>query len=165
MESRGRRHHLSDSERPRAHTGSPRTPAPLAPDRGAAAVELGSVELAVVAELNLELARAYDEVADDATQGSETRRQARARAFRRRVRAGLLHIEAQRVRARASVSDGLLTHESNSPYSGPERRKQERRFGERRGHSAAPATPPGADRRADRDRRRHDRRRPSLVSS
>jgi hypothetical protein len=130
-----------------------------------AAIKLGSVELAVVAELNLELARAYDEVADDATQQSETRQQARARAFRRRVRAGLLHLEAQRLRARASLPDGLLTHESNSPYSGPERRKQERRFAERRGHLAAPATWRGADRRANRDRRRHDRRRPSFISS
>jgi hypothetical protein len=128
-----------------------------------AAIKLGSVELAVVAELNLELARAYDEVADDAKQQSETRRQARAGAFRRRVRAGLLRLEAQRLRARASLPDDPLTHEPNSPYSGSERRKHERRSGERRGHPAALATPHGADRRANRDRRRHDRRRTSLV--
>jgi hypothetical protein len=128
-------------------------------DPTVAAMKLTSIELAVVAELNLEIASGYDEVAEDPKQQSQTRRRARDSAFRRRLRARLLHLEAQRLGAQPTLSDEQLPHEQGPPYSGPERRKYERRSGERRGRLAAPSTSGDVDRRVNRDRRRAERRR------
>lgn len=161
-----------ESERKGQDTGPPRgrdrsggahSDRPLYPS--VAAIELGSIELAVVAELNLEIASAYDEVAADATQQPETRRRAREGAIRRRLRAGLLHLESERLLAQPSLPEERSTRETELPYVGQERRKYERRAGERRAQYAARDSSGGGDRRGDRDRRRDERRRQSLRSA
>jgi hypothetical protein len=131
-----------------------------------AAVELSSIELAVLAELNLEMARGYDEVVEDAAERLETGRIARALAAERRERARLLHNEARRVAAQATSRDPGSTPPRRSVYIGPERRKRARRTHERRS-DAPPATAHlgGSDRRTIPDRRGRERRQPQLRLS
>jgi len=129
-----------------------------------AEVNLSAIELALVAELNLEMARAFDEVAEDAIQRLETRRAARELASRRRERARLCHLEARRLGAEPTFPDEQLTAEASLSYTGPERRKQERRRRERRAGRSLPSqarrrTEVGHDRRTNPDRRRGERRR------
>lgn len=121
-------------------------------------MDLNAIEMAAIAELDLEMARAYDEVSMDPSQTPETRRKAGDLAARWRERARLCRLEAQRL-----SSQPLLPANAAHAYTGPERRKQERRRGDRRttglngpGHAAVTAF--GRDRRINPDRRRGDRR-------
>jgi hypothetical protein len=123
-----------------------------------AAFSLSAIELAVVAELNLEIARAHDELAADASQRVETRRAAHAKATAIRARAELLHLEARLL----STQPMLYAPSRQEPASAgtwPERRSYERRTQSRRrdGESAAGA-PGGRERRTLPDRRQRERR-------
>jgi hypothetical protein len=94
-------------------------------------VQLSSLELALVAEFNLEMAAAYDGVADDTTAQPAAREAAREAAGRRRERAGLFQLEAER----ASTSCAAVAEppsQEQRPYVGPERRRGQRRTSERR---------------------------------
>ena len=115
----------------------------------------------MVAEVDLEMARRYEEIAEDATQGSETRRDAQEAASRWRERARLCRLEARRLGAEPTVPGSRSASEHGGSYAGPERRKQERRKGERRTNgSGAPGETGTAalDRRVNPDRRKGDRR-------
>jgi hypothetical protein len=94
-------------------------------------MNLNSIEMAVVAEVDLEMARTYEEVAGDATQRPETRRAAREAASGWRERARLNQLEA-RHRSAEPIVPTEQTLDPGRPYSGPDRRKEERRKGERR---------------------------------
>jgi hypothetical protein len=124
---------------------------------------LGPLELALIAEFNLEMAAAYDEVAESPTARRATREAARESAARRRERAQLFQLEARR----ASAYPGALalpTMHEQWPYVGPERRQGERRTGERRRLRPRPPDPRGqAERRIDRDRRQDERRRSNRI--
>jgi hypothetical protein len=123
-----------------------------------AAFSLSAIELAVVAELNLEIARAHDELADDASQRVETRRAARAKATAIRERAELLHLEARLL----STQPMLYAPSRLEPASfgtWPERRTYERRTrSRRRDEESAAGAPGGRERRTLPDRRQRERR-------
>jgi len=131
----------------------------------AATINLSSLELALVAEFNLEMARAYDEVAEDAAGQPKTRRTARKLGSRQRERARLLQLEARRRRAESTITSEEVISEPGSAYTGPDRRKRERRVAERRAsHAVGPDVKvAGHDRRTDPDRRRRERRRQDFA--
>jgi hypothetical protein len=127
-------------------------------------ISLNSMEIALAAEFDLEMAHAYDEIADDATQSADARRTAQETAALWRERARLCRLEAQRLTAAPMVPDAGSMSESGPAYTGPERRHRERRSGERRvnGLAAPVRLGPaiwGRDRRVNPDRRRGERRR------
>jgi hypothetical protein len=124
-------------------------------------VDLNPIEMAVVAEVDLEMARRYDEIAGDATQSPEARRAANEAASKWRERARLFRLEARRLGAEPIVPGGPSASERARAYTGPERRKQERRKGERRRSASGPVGQSGTavlDRRVNPDRRKGDRR-------
>jgi hypothetical protein len=124
-----------------------------------AEMQLTSLELALVAEFNLEMAAGYDEVAEDPASAAESREAARAAADRQRERAWLFQVEAQRRRASPMTTRGGFTATAPTRYEGPERRTRERREGERRsGQSLLSARPGQGDRRVNPDRRQRERR-------
>jgi hypothetical protein len=146
---------------------SPSAPPPApdaAPDPTLAALNLKPIELALIAELSLEMARAHDEVASDASRRLDVRRTARKDAAGLRERARLFQLEAQRLSAYPTVDDERSAVERDSPYTGPERRTQDRRVRPRRAGESVPiAAQGGLERRMTRDRRRADRRREDLA--
>jgi hypothetical protein len=124
---------------------------------------LSPIELAVIAEVNFELARAYDEAAEDSTTEAETRAGAANTARALRQRGEFFLIAAARLRSApatpgrpAGVAPGFF-------YTGPERRRRGRRTRMRRIDEGAygPAAP--ANRRVRHDRRQTDRRRAGFV--
>jgi hypothetical protein len=124
---------------------------------------LNSIELALIAELNLERARAHEEVANDPDTRHETRAAAAQEAREWRARAAVFQMEAQRQSAQPIVpgvqaSDGAL----EPAYTGPDRRKQARRRQTRR-MTAMSWARDRRDRHAAGDRRRGDRRRLELA--
>jgi hypothetical protein len=123
-----------------------------------AAGSLSAIELSVVAELNFELARAHEELADDARQRVETRRTAHAKATAMRERAESFHLEARRLSLQPMLHAPSMAKPA-SPPTEPERRTHERRTRPRRrdGGSAVSA-PGGRERRALPDRRKRERR-------
>jgi hypothetical protein len=124
-----------------------------------APIHLSSIELALIAQFNLEMAESYDEVADDPELSVETRQRARESASWRRGRARLFHSEARRLGANPTSVTGQSTEDQPPPYAGPERRKRERRIRERRSSPQLKTAGLGhPDRRTDRDRREQDRR-------
>ena len=130
-----------------------------APDRGVAALYLNSLELALLAKFNLEMAEAYDEAAEDPELRPETRETVHASAARQRERAQLLESEAQRLGNEPASAIGQTIEEQPVRYAGPERRKRDRRLRERR---RTETVPPGglghAERRIIPDRRQRERR-------
>lgn len=148
---------------PRRRTRVTPQPAPRPEQVVSSTTRLNAIELALIAELNLERARAHDEVANDHTQRPATRRSASVEAAAWRERARLFQLQARRESARPVVPDS--TGPPATPYIGPERRRQARRTVTRR---AAPAEPGqrdrriSTDRRAGADRRQGDRRRPGV---
>jgi hypothetical protein len=116
-------------------------------------MKLSSIELALIEELNLEMARACDEVAEDARNPRETREAARERGSRLRKRARMFHLEARRLAAEPALKA--------EPYAGPERRHGDRRTTDRRERGPTPPAhlPAGHERRINPDRRREERRR------
>jgi hypothetical protein len=133
------------------------------PDRPGTTIGLNSIELALIAELNLEQARAHDAVANDPDTRTETRLAAARAAGQWRVRASLLQRQAQRQSSQPMLSGYETMRDGLSVvYTGPERREWTRRTRTRR----ATAMPPGPERRepdAPGDRRRGDRRCPQLA--
>jgi hypothetical protein len=121
-------------------------------------MSLNAIELALVAEHSLEMARAHQAVADDATSRPEARRKAAEVAAAWRQRAELFQIEARR-RSAQPIVPGVRPIR---PIAGPERRSRMRRKHTRRTDRAAPRHGP-RDRRAVPDRRRRDRRGAELV--
>jgi hypothetical protein len=115
-------------------------------------MKLSSIELALIEELNLEMARACAEVAEDARNPRETRDAAQERGSRLRERARMFHLEARRLAAEPALKAGL--------YAGPERRRADRRRSERRESAPTPPDhlPAGHERRINPDRRREERR-------
>lgn len=116
-----------------------------------AVANLTSIEFGLIAELNSEVARGYEEVADDRAQLAETRRTARQLGARLRNRARLFQLEAKRVGAESTVALEL----PDRYYVGPERRMRERRKGQHRAPAAESAdrSSVGYDRRSKPDRR------------
>jgi hypothetical protein len=130
-----------------------------APGQGVAALDLTSVELALLAKFNLEMAEAYDEAAEEPELRPETREAVVGSAVLRRERARLLHSEAQRLGAYAASVTGQPTQERRVRYGGPERRERERRVRERRRPQSLPLGALNhADRRIHPDRRGRERR-------
>lgn len=110
-----------------------RPPSPR-PDRASSSTtRLNAIELALIAELNLERARAHDEVANDHTQRPEARRRASAAAAAWRERARLFQLQARRESARPGVPAPDSMGAPATPYGGPDRRDgADRRQGDRR---------------------------------
>jgi hypothetical protein len=127
------------------------------------AISLNSIELALIAELNLEQARGHEAVANDPETRPERRRAAAQAASEWRARASLFQLQAQRQSAQPLVPGGDAVHRGlGFVYAGPERRQRTRRTWTRR----AAAVPRWRERRnghAAGDRRRGDRRRPELA--
>lgn len=117
-------------------------------------MKLSSIELALLAELNLQMAHAYDEAADNGDNSIEARRDARERGSQLRERARRFQDEAQR-----SSDEAALTTAPGALYAGPERRRGDRRTNERRRYGPPDHLPTGHDRRINSDRRRAERRR------
>jgi hypothetical protein len=117
-------------------------------------VRLSSIELALIAELNLEAARSYDAVAEDDSQPADARRVAQERRTRLRERAAMFNGEARR----AMAEPPLMAWANAGDYTGPERRRGERRAGERRVRKRH-AVPVAYERRINTDRRAVERRR------
>jgi hypothetical protein len=127
-------------------------------------VNLTPIELALMAELNLELARGHEEVAEDPAQPPESRRVAREKAAALRERARRFQAQADRVSAEPATACPASTPEPDSAYTGPERRQGARRTSTRRGDPQAVLDSLGAvDRRTGVDRRRRERRRRALA--
>jgi hypothetical protein len=123
-------------------------------------IRLTSLELALVAKFNSEMAACYDEVAEDAGTRAETRDAARDSASRRRERARLFELEARRLGAYPTEPCEELTQMPPARYAGPERRTDERRVRERRDRRPSSSAPQGrSERRVNRERRRGQRRR------
>jgi hypothetical protein len=120
------------------------------------ATSLNAIELALIAELNLEQARAHDEVANDVARRPEVRLAAEAYATAWRERAGRFRLEAQR-RSGHPMVPGRSAPVRAWTYTGPERRRQMRRRQTRRGDGEAASERP--DRRDRRDRRTRPERR------
>jgi len=125
---------------------------------------LNAIELALIAEYSLEMARANEAVADDATKGLETRRRASEVAAAWRHRAQVFQAHARRASAHPTLPDERPVRALARAYIGPERRQGMRRRQMRRTDPAS--TPSGharGDRRAGSERRRRDRRRRQLA--
>lgn len=144
-----RRDRREISEQPRSETN--------------AAGGLSAIELAVLAELNFELARAHDELAADASQRAQTRRAAHAKAEAIRERGAAFHLDAHRLSRQPMLSAPLMPRPA-SPPAEPERRTHERRTRSRR-RDAGPAVsaPGGRERRTQPDRRKRERRGDGVV--
>jgi hypothetical protein len=122
------------------------------------APSFSALELAAAAEVNRELARAHEELAEDAKQRLETRWAALEAAKALRARADSLHLEA--IRASSDSASTPSIARPAAAYAGPERRTRTRRSGTCRRGGADPLAASGAgDRRTNPDRRQHDRRR------
>lgn len=100
-------------------------------------LHLTSIEVALLAKFNLEMAESYDEVADDPKLRRETRRNACESASCYRERAELFQLEAQRLSAYPTFRTGQPVEPSHARYAGPERRKRERRSRDRRGSQSS----------------------------
>jgi hypothetical protein len=139
-------------------------PADAGADRaGASATGLNSIELALIAELSLEMALAHEAVANDAAQPPEARRVASEVATGWRERARRFQLQAQRQATDPIVPDVRSIHPPAPAYTGPERREKTRRTQTRRGPAASYGVD-RFDRRSGPDRRQRDRRRPELAS-
>jgi hypothetical protein len=137
-------------------------PPEVSPDRALALpIRLNAIELALLAELSLEQARAHEAVANDPRKRHETRVAASEAARAWRERAGLFQSQAG-YRSGHPMGPGhhpLLAPASS--YTGAERRKQMRRQQTRRvGHGPPSPAIDRRDRRVGAERRRSDRRRP-----
>jgi hypothetical protein len=158
----GRRRDRAHAER-RSTLGEP-MPGALRHGPLASTIGLNSIELGLLAELSLEMARGEDAVANDTAQPLEIRRVAAELAAAWRERAQRLQLEALQRGAEPILPDEHSFRATAPAYTGPERRKRPRRTGARR--TGPPVAPDGlarADRRIHPDRRRHDRRRPGLA--
>lgn len=100
-------------------------------------VHPSSIELALLANFNLEMADSYDEVAEDPKLRRETRRNASESASCYRARAELLQLEAQRLTAYPPFLAEQPAEPRQTRYTGPERRKRERRSRDRRGSQSS----------------------------
>jgi len=139
----------SGARRSNVQAGPCRTEVPLSP-----------IELALVAQLNLEMAAAYEEVADDRTARRDARQAAQESAGRWRERARQLQAQAHRAGSRPTVAAQELIEEQPQPYGEPERRTRERRTRDRRQPVRSPREALAhAERRTRRDRRQRERRR------
>jgi hypothetical protein len=123
-------------------------------------MSLNSIELGLIAELNLEMARANDAVAEDVTERPETRRVASEAANAWRERARLFQLQAQRQNAHPIGPGSRPVHSPTLAHTGAERRRQMRRMRTRR---TARRVLDLRDRRMGPDRRQRDRRRPELA--
>ncbi len=123
-----------------------------------AGISLSPIELALIAELNLEIARAHDKVADAVSASVETRRAALTAATALRERAGAFHREARCI-STESILNTASRRETASASTGPDRRRQGRRTEARRRESASAVDAVGrGERRATPDRRQRQRR-------
>jgi hypothetical protein len=129
----------------------------------ASPITLNAIELALIAELNLERAHDHDAVANDAARLPEVRQAAAAAATAWRDRARLFELEAGRQSAH-SMAPGESAPFIDFSYAGPERRRQMRRREARRGGGPASEHRDRRERRAEPERRRRDRRRPNLAA-
>jgi hypothetical protein len=121
------------------------------------APNFSALELAAAAQVNRELARAHEEVAEDARQRPQTRWAALETATALRARADSLHLEA--IRASADTASTPSIARAAAAYTGPERRTRTRRSGTcRRGGAELIGASGSGDRRTNPDRRQHDRR-------
>lgn len=129
-------------------------------------MSLNAIELALIAELNIERARDHDAVANDAARLPEVRLAAEAAATAWRERARMFQIEAARRSRQPMVPPpGEPAPVMDFSYTGPERRRQMRRRHARRGDEpAASQDRDRRDRRMGSERRRRDRRRPELAA-
>lgn len=128
------------------------------------AFSLTAIELALVAELNLEIARGHDEVANDANQPAQTRRAALAKATALRERAESLHLDARRLSAQPMMYAPSM-QKPVAPRTTPERRTHERRTRSRRREGESAIGPPGGrERRTLPDRRKRERRRGPVAA-
>lgn len=126
--------------------------------QNSSAASLSAIELAVVAELNFELARAYDEVADDANQPVETRLAAHEKATAICDRAASFQHAARRLSAKPMLYAPSMQKPA-SPRTASERRTRDRRNRPRRRDGESAVGPPGGrERRTLPDRRKRDRR-------
>lgn len=133
------------------------------PVRHGTTISLNSIELALIAELNLEQARAHDAVANDPDTRTDIRLAAARAAGQWRVRASLLQRQAQLQSSQPMLSGYETMHNGLSvDYTGPERRARTRRKRTRRA-TAMHAGPGRRDPDSRGDRRRGDRRRPKLA--
>jgi hypothetical protein len=131
----------------------------------ASPITLNPIELALIAELSLEMARDSEAVANDATKRLETRRNALEDAIAWRDRARLFRLEAQRQSAQSIVPAERVRHVPKRDYIGRERRRQMRRAQARRTDPVAASDQLGRrDRRRGADRRGRDRRQPELAA-
>jgi hypothetical protein len=131
---------------------------------GESGIRLTPIELALIAELNLEQARSHEEVASDPDRAAETRLAAARAASEWRARATLFHQQAQRQSAEPVVPrQPAALARSGACYVGPERRRHTRRSQSRR-VAAASGELERRERQDAGDRRRGDRRRPQLAS-
>ena len=134
-----------------ARAPAPRPSAP--PDQ--ASMALNAIELALIAEHSLEMARANQAVADDAAARLETRREAAQVAAAWRERA-----EQFQIAARGRSADPIVPSlQPIRPPGGPERRRRMRRKHTRR-TDPTPAGDGRGERRAGPERREDDRRCP-----
>lgn len=123
-------------------------------------ISLNAIELALIAELNLEMASASEEVANDPAKGLETRRTASRDAAAWRERARRFELEARRQSAQPTLPYEQARHSPSQDRAGPERRKGMRRAQARRTEPvAATSALRRGDRRRRSDRRERDRRR------
>jgi hypothetical protein len=150
--------------------GSDRVPRESSPSDASeqailSSLSLNAIELALISELSLEQARAYDEVAEDPTHLPETRRAASATAAAWRERARMLQLAARRRSAYPMLPQAGPLHVSRWTYTGPERRRRMRRTATRRSRPVTAVDGVGGgERRVGRDRREADRRYPEPSS-
>lgn len=124
-------------------------------------LSLNPIELALIAEYSLEMARANEAVARDPSKELDTRRRASEVATAWRGRAQLFQMQARYQSAEPIIPGEHSIHVPGRAHTGPERRQKMRRTQTRRTESAsASAGRSGHDRRAQVERRRRDRRRP-----
>lgn len=109
----------------------PEPPRPSSPT--ISSVHPSSIELALLANFNLEMADSYDEVAEDPKLRRQTRRDASESASCYRARAEILQLEALRLTAYPPFLTEQPAEPRQTRYTGPERRKRERRSRDRRG--------------------------------
>lgn len=127
-------------------------------------ITLNPIELGLIAELSLEMARGEQAVAEDLEQSPETRMVASELAVAWRERAARFQLEAQRLGEHPLIASEPPLYTASPAYTGPERRKQTRRTRTRRTDPApAPDGVGRGDRRMRADRRQEDRRRPELA--
>lgn len=164
LESLEWRAHALMSQARRPHRDVER-PTEDSPDQAMASpVRLNPIELALIAELSLEMARDNEVVANDATKRPEARRSALEDASAWRERARLFQSQAQRLSARPIVPGERSRRVSDWDYYGPERRRRIRRGQSRRTDPVAASAEVGrGERRRSADRRGRDRREPELA--